>query len=192
LLATWIVAFVLSLAAAFSISPSDEAAARGFLEQAARWQSNPEFRGVAMDAAAPALLVLVLWVGSYGPGSWHLRSADGRLFAYSVDLELSASSPTEAWSQLEAGPIAAELTRVSFLGVRWISHGGGSYAPFIAISIPCAYVLAVTLVPLWWYRRWRRRQLRSARNRCVSCGYDLRVSPERCPECGTIAVEAKA
>jgi hypothetical protein len=47
--ATWIVAFVLCLAAAFSVSPSDEAAARGFLEQAARWQSNPEFRTVAID-----------------------------------------------------------------------------------------------------------------------------------------------
>jgi hypothetical protein len=43
------VVYVLSLAAAFSISPSDDAAARGFLEQAARWQSNPEFRSVAMD-----------------------------------------------------------------------------------------------------------------------------------------------
>jgi hypothetical protein len=47
--ATWIVAFVLCLAAALSVSPSDEAAARGFLEQAGRWQNNPEFRGVAMD-----------------------------------------------------------------------------------------------------------------------------------------------
>jgi hypothetical protein len=47
--AIWIVAFVLCLAAAFSVSPSDEAAARGFLEQARHWQSNPEFRGVAID-----------------------------------------------------------------------------------------------------------------------------------------------
>lgn len=45
----WAVALILSIAAAFSISPSDEAAARGFVEQAARWQRNPEFRGVAMD-----------------------------------------------------------------------------------------------------------------------------------------------
>jgi hypothetical protein len=144
----------------------------------------PMRRPVALLATAPALLVLVLWFGSYGPGSWHLRSADGRVFAYSVDLELSASAPMEAWSQLEAGPAPAQLTRISLLGVRWISHGGGSYVPFIAISIPYAYVLAVTLVPLWWYWRWRRRQLRSAANRCVSCGYDLRASPERCPECG--------
>ena len=47
--AAWIVAFALCLAAALSVSPTDEAAARGFLEQARRWQTNPEFRGVAID-----------------------------------------------------------------------------------------------------------------------------------------------
>jgi hypothetical protein len=52
---------------------------------------------------------------------------------------------------------------------------------------------ATLLLPFGWRGSQRaRRLLRRHKGRCEHCGYDLRATPDRCPECGTMPAKVKA
>jgi len=64
-------------------------------------------------------------------------------------------------------------------------------------NIPPWLLIISALVPplLWSAVRWRRVREHRRRVRlglCLACGYDLRESPEKCPECGAVPVESGA
>ncbi len=63
--------------------------------------------------------------------------------------------------------------------------------PTVIVVMPLAWVVfpAMTIVVMNVFSNVaRRRRLRLAvvAGRCYQCGYDLRASPDRCPECGTM------
>jgi hypothetical protein len=58
-------------------------------------------------------------------------------------------------------------------------------SPYVFFTIPWWLVSALAvIVPAQRIRHWRRICWRQRHGHCENCGYDLRATPTRCPECG--------
>jgi hypothetical protein len=66
-------------------------------------------------------------------------------------------------------------------------HRPDGYASYVLMLPYWLLILLSAAAPTRAVLRWRRRQIRLASGLCAACGYDLRGSSGRCPECGTHA-----
>jgi hypothetical protein len=74
-------------------------------------------------------------------------------------------------------------------GLPGFHYQNGPY--FKAVVLPdWALITAAALMPAIQLVRYRRRERRTTQGLCPACGYDLRATPTRCPECGLTVAKA--
>jgi hypothetical protein len=67
------------------------------------------------------------------------------------------------------------------------NHSRDPASELWGILLPYWLLCTTTAIPpLLWFRRRRRQYRGRSEITCRKCGYDLRATPERCPECGAI------
>ncbi len=89
----------------------------------------------------------------------------------------------------------ADTPEYGFAGLGWTRRGPvpspvSSPFPFArqydSVTVPFWFVGGLlVVVPAAFLLRSRRRQRAVRLGQCRTCGYDLRATPDRCPECGT-------
>ncbi len=127
-----------------------------------------------------------------------VASGIGVLQLARLENEINVEMIRRGWES-EISSLGFFTSREAVGGRRWFKGFSRSFRwelerkvladgePFTHVNVHVPHVvLLVILAPgvLWPLLYWRRRRRRVKRGLCLNCGYDLRASPERCPECG--------
>jgi hypothetical protein len=79
------------------------------------------------------------------------------------------------------------LTAVALGGWFIFDYVHGLMPPESRLTYSAGVLVAYYALCFWAYRSRRVRAQRFKKGLCLNCGYDLRATPARCPECGTPA-----
>jgi hypothetical protein len=155
-----------------------------------------------------------LWIRSYfrlddisHTGQWHVHnfsSVRGRTFiqwGWSTEDELKlATGPYARGGFVWDSPSSGATLGVEKRSCGWRLGGfdyfswtgrmnaagqptAGEHVTIVPWWFLCTFA---ALSPIWWLIRTRRQARRARFGCCLTCGYDLRATPDRCPECGAI------
>ena len=137
--------------------------------------------------------------GDWWFSQWSVRVRGGRMdvsrFFVAGDKNTGLGQPVPPRIELKRGRSAGSGLPDDggwFRARTWSMPGSRehptNYAGFRSLRFPIWLLWPVVLSPFLvkWFLSARRRRPRAA-GYCRACGYDLRATPDRCPECGEAA-----
>jgi hypothetical protein len=169
------------------------------------------FGGMALASMALGLVLGYYWLVSHGDGANFARigemgwarmanSVAGKL-QFAILEGMPQAFTTAHWSSsaidyeiqmMNSPEVKTKGGAFGFAYARTEPATSGPRATFVQAPYWAA-VMASALLPAAWMVRQRgfaRRRRRADAGQCLTCGYDLRQTPERCPECGAAALKA--
>jgi hypothetical protein len=150
------------------------------------------FKIVAVTSLTLCVATIIAWsahaVINFTPATVPQKPVTStRVFAgtYAGSFMISVLSPGTGNPQVhrswlgfryEQAPAAASANRLSTqIGIASV------------VTIPRWFIMVATLItPVAFTASVIRRRRRGTVGHCSTCGYDLRATPDRCPECGTV------
>lgn len=156
------------------------------------------------------MATVVLWIRSYQKPLWHhwsggretsLMNYCGEVDWYEVWWMPSAALPSmtvaDGYTCSELDPAVGLKERTALLVSLPTLHRVGPVAGigafweqpfrFTEIMLPhWLLVLVCAVLPMVWVAQQVRVRTAQRMGRCIHCGYDLRASKDRCPECGRL------
>jgi hypothetical protein len=136
----------------------------------------------------------------YGQGI--IGSDGGKAVAIAWNYKIDDSSVGQMEARAAKGDFSGRWKKTTF-GVLWptpqhwwerlvyvktykdVRRGAPGVGNGVMVVVPhWVLVLLFSIWPAVWSAGWWRKRRRLIEGRCENCGYDLRASPGRCPECG--------
>lgn len=179
--------------------------------------TKPLFDRTMIFLAALVLTIAALWLGSYmRPWTirWSPIQGEQRFIAFhhgtlTLARQWFHFTPADYPAKVDVSklggvsvtyPNGSQFNGNASAGTTWIINGGSTAgsgssgdglrtsdgSSYFALSL--GFVVFILLIPVLVRANSFRREYRLSRTGlCRQCGYDLRATPARCPECGTAA-----